>query len=304
MFATDHYSAKSSPQQEEDLIRKNVLDDHGVIQQNVKKFNQGAMAQEVEEHTSYKVLIVEDNEDMQWFLYQELSEGHTVYQAFNGEQGIELAVEKQPDIILSDVMMPLMDGYAMTKILKQQAETAHIPVIFLTAKGNVEHEMEGLEAGGDDYIPKPFNLEILKKKINNRLASTRSLIKRVGNVGGYIPSNIKVDAIDEGFIQKITKYVESNLANPELSGDTLALEVGMSKSNLYKRLKQMTNLSVNIFIRNIRLNIAARILAKGDCCVSDVAYSVGFNNPKYFSTCFNQYFELSPKEYMQRYELK
>ncbi|MFO7670288.1 MAG: response regulator, partial [Bacteroidales bacterium] len=247
----------------------------------------------------FRILLVEDNLDMQKFLYNEMSSYYNVMLAQNGEEGLLVAGLNLPDLIISDIMMPVMDGLEFCKKIKEDEATSHIPVILLTARSGTESELSGFESGADDYITKPFNPEILKLKIRNILEARKLLADKFSESASYIPENIKISQIDQGFLEKFVKIVEDNIDDSELSGDRLACELGMSKGNLYKKLKTLSGMTVNIYIRTIRLKIAARLLKQGTYNISEVAYSVGFNNPKYFSTCFSEMFKVSPKEYMK-----
>ncbi len=246
-----------------------------------------------------RILVVEDNLDMQKFLYNELSGHYRVVLAKDGNDGLELVKEQLPDLILSDVMMPEMDGIEFCRIIKNDELTSHIPVILLTAKNTSESQMSGLEQGADDYITKPFKSEVLKLKIRNILESRKQLADKFMRASSYIPENVRISEIDQGFLEKFVKLVEENIDDTELSGDRIAGELGMSKGNLYKKLKSLTGMTVNIYVRTIRLKVAARLLKKGNYNISEVAYAVGFNNPKYFSTCFSEMYSVSPKEYMK-----
>lgn len=247
----------------------------------------------------FRILLVEDNIDLQKFLYKEMSSLYNVMLAQNGEEGLLIANQTPPDLIISDIMMPVMDGLEFCKRIKEDEATSHIPVILLTAKTGAESELSGFKSGADDFITKPFSTEILKLKIRNILEVRKHLSDKFSKSASYIPENIKISQIDQGFLEKFVKMVEDNIDDPELSGDRLACELGMSKGNLYKKLKTLTGMTVNIYVRTIRLKIAARLLKQGTYNISEVAYSVGFNNPKYFSTCFSEMFSVSPKEYMK-----
>ena len=247
----------------------------------------------------FRILLVEDNLDLQKFLYNEMSSLYNVMLSNNGEEALLVASQNLPDLIISDIMMPVMDGLELCKKIKENEVTSHIPVILLTAKSGTESELEGFESGADDYITKPFNPDLLKLKIRNILEARKRLAAKFSESASYIPENIKISQIDQGFLEKFVKMVEDNIDDPELSGDRLACELGMSKGNLYKKLKTLTGMTVNIYVRTIRLKIAARLLKQGTYNISEVAYSVGFNNPKYFSTCFSEMFKVSPKEYMK-----
>jgi signal transduction histidine kinase/DNA-binding response OmpR family regulator/streptogramin lyase len=247
----------------------------------------------------FTILIIEDNPDMQKYLADELSSDYHINVANNGVEGQRMVQTQMPDLIISDIMMPEMDGYELCKKVKSNELTSHIPVLLLTAKSSEENQIQGLEYGADEYITKPFNSNILKLRIRNILENRANLAKKFSSHLDIIPSNLKISEIDHGFLEKMIKIIEDRIDDSELSGDSLANELGVSKGNLYKKLKALTGLTVNIFIRNIRLKIAAKLLKKGNYSISDVAYAVGFNNPKYFSTCFSELFEMSPKEFMQ-----
>ena len=247
----------------------------------------------------FRILLVEDNLDMQKFLYNEMSHTYNVMLAQDGEEGLLVSRQNLPDLIISDIMMPGMDGLEFCRRIKEDELTSHIPVILLTAKAGAESQINGFESGADDYITKPFNPEVLKLKIRNILESRKQMADKFKKAANYIPENIKINQIDQGFLEKFVKLVEDNIDDTELSGDILACELGMSKGNLYKKLKTLTGMTVNIFVRTIRLKVAARLLKQGNYNISEIAYAVGFNNPKYFSTCFSEMFSVSPKEYMK-----
>jgi signal transduction histidine kinase/ligand-binding sensor domain-containing protein/CheY-like chemotaxis protein len=247
----------------------------------------------------FRILVVEDNLDLQKFLYNEMSEIYNVMLAQNGEEGLLISKQNLPDLIISDVMMPEMDGLEFCKRIKEDELTSHIPVILLTAKTDSESQKEGFECGADDYITKPFNPDVLKLKVRNILDSRKQMADKFSKAANYIPENIKITQIDQGFLEKFVKLVEDNIDDSELSGDVISCELGMSKGNLYKKLKTLTGMTVNIFVRTIRLKVAANLLKQGNYNISEVAYSVGFNNPKYFSTCFSEMYSVSPKEYMK-----
>jgi signal transduction histidine kinase/ligand-binding sensor domain-containing protein/DNA-binding response OmpR family regulator len=247
----------------------------------------------------FRILLVEDNLDLQKFLYNEMSHTYNVMLAQNGEEGLLVSRQNLPDLIISDIMMPEMDGLEFCRQIKSDELTSHIPVILLTAKSGDESEILGFESGADDYITKPFNPELLRLKVKNFLENRKQMADKFARAASYIPENIKITQIDQGFLEKFVKIVEDNIDDTELSGDYLACELGMSKGNLYKKLKTLTGMTVNIFIRTIRLKVAARLLKQGNYNISEVAYAVGFNNPKYFSTCFSELYSMSPKEYMK-----
>jgi signal transduction histidine kinase/ligand-binding sensor domain-containing protein/DNA-binding response OmpR family regulator len=244
------------------------------------------------------LLVVEDNPDMRTMLEAQLSKDYTVLTADNGEAGLEVAFKSIPDLILSDVMMPRMNGCEMTAVLKGDKRTCHIPVLMLTAKVDLDDQITGLESGADDYLVKPFNLRALHLKLRNMIDTRKALVKTVGDSVPLIPDSINVKTIDQDLLSDIVSVIEENLDDTTLNGDRLAMAVGMSKGNLYRKLKAISGMTVNIFIRTVRLKIAAQLLQKGQYNIAEVAYSVGFDNPKYFSVCFKELFGNTPRAYM------
>lgn len=244
------------------------------------------------------LLIVEDNADMRRMLQKQLGNRYRILAAENGKAGLETAFAQIPDLILSDVMMPEMDGYEMTSILKKDKRTCHIPILMLTAKIDLNDQITGLESGADDYLVKPFNLRALHLKLRNMIETRQALIKTVGDSVPLIPESVNVKTIDQDLLSDIVKVIEENLDDTTLNGDRLAMAVGMSKGNLYRKLKAISGMTVNIFIRTVRLKIAAQLLQKGQYNIAEVAYSVGFDNPKYFSVCFKELFNTTPRAYM------
>ncbi|MBN2806341.1 MAG: response regulator [Prolixibacteraceae bacterium] len=247
---------------------------------------------------SFKVLIVEDDPDMQKFMADDLADEYHVNVASNGAEGWKMIQAQMPDLILSDVMMPEMNGFELCRNVKENQLTSHIPFLMLTAKSSVESQIQGFEHGADDYITKPFNSQLLKLRIKNILDSRMLLAKKFTQEIDSIPANIKISEIDHNFLKRMIKIIEDNIDNTDFGGDKLAAELAISKGNLYKKLNALTGLTVNIFIRNLRLKNAAKLLKSGNYGISDIAYAVGFNNPKYFSTCFRDLFNMTPKEYM------
>ncbi|MCK5825159.1 MAG: response regulator [Ichthyobacteriaceae bacterium] len=250
-----------------------------------------------EEHKEL-IIIVEDNEDLNDFLLNELSNDYKVLSAFNGKEGLELAKTNSPSLILSDIAMPIMDGIELCKKLKTDINTSHVSVFLLTAKTDEAQQLEGLSIGADDYINKPFNLASLKLRISNVIETRKNLVSKFASDTKPIPEGIKINELDHDLLKKIVEYVEKNI-DTDITGDILANELGLSKSNLYKKLKNLTGFSVNIYIRNIRLDVASKLLKNGKYSISEIAYAVGFNNPKYFSSCFMKHYGESPRNHMK-----
>lgn len=243
------------------------------------------------------ILIVEDNMDILTYLKNSFAQYYNVLIALNGAEGLEIASKTMPDLIISDVMMPEMDGIEFCKVIKKNIVTSHIPVILLTAKVDFETKYKGIETGADDYIPKPFEIEYLKIRINNLLQSRENLRNLFQRSMVLKPTNVTVTTVDEKFLKKVMEIIEANLSDEALSINTLESELGLSHSTFYRKIKTLTGQSAQEFILNFRLKRAYQILTDDkNVRVSDVAYMVGFSNQNYFSRCFKEYFGFPPSD--------
>jgi Signal transduction histidine kinase len=243
------------------------------------------------------LLLVEDNDDFRRFMRDNLRETYRVIEAPNGKKGLELTISEIPDMIVSDVMMPEMDGIEMSRLVKNDIRTSHIPIILLTAKSSEEAKLESLEIGVDDYITKPFNLDALLLKIRNlteRREAKRQIFQKQIEIE---PSLITINSLDEKLIEKAIKIVEENISNSEFSVEELSRMLGMSRVYLYKKLVSITGKTPIEFIRIIRLKRAAQLLEKSQLTIAEIAYEVGFNSPKYFSKYFKDEFGVLPSAY-------
>ena len=254
--------------------------------------------------TNYHVLVIDDDDDLRKFLVDSLSVYYRVDTAINGMDGLKKAITKQPDIVISDVMMPAMDGIQMLKELKKNINTNHIPVILLTSKTEFANRIEGLEQGADAYLGKPFSVEELYTLIGNLIANR---IRLKGKYSGSSTQEgkrmpIVLQSNDEVLMERIMKVINKNLNNPMLSVEMLTQEVGMSRTHLHRRIKGMTGLTPSDFIRNIRLIQAAELLKKKDITVTQVAYTVGFSSQTHFSSAFKKMYGISPTEYKEANE--
>ncbi|MCG8310910.1 MAG: response regulator [Cytophagales bacterium] len=246
------------------------------------------------------VLVVEDNHDMRHFIRDNLEIQFRILEAEDGKKGFELAEAHDPDIIISDIMMPKMNGLELCNKIKSTFETSHIPVILLTAKTSPENVLEGLKEGADDYITKPFFVKQLLARIEN-LVRTRSLLMEKFKKSSVVtPSDIASSDLDEEFIGNVVGIIEKHIGDPELSIVYLAKNMAMSHSSIYKKIKAITGLSGNEFIRNIRLKRAAQLLQSKRLNVSEVIFQVGFNNRSYFSKCFQEMHGMTPKQFASR----
>ncbi|WP_066630844.1 hybrid sensor histidine kinase/response regulator transcription factor [Labilibacter marinus] len=243
------------------------------------------------------VLIVEDNHDVQELLKDTLEGLYNCVQAYDGKQGLELANQYTPNLIVSDVMMPEMDGFEMCEILKKDEALCHIPVIMLTAKSTDNDKLSGFEGGAEAYMSKPFKIEILLAQIGSILESRSRVMQKFSKNLRVEPKEVTFTSIDEKLIDRLLKVVEENISNPEFTVVQLADEVGMSQSILNKKLKAIIGQTANVFIRTIRLKRAAQLLKLKRHSVTDIVYEVGFNDVKYFRECFRKQFNLTPSEY-------
>jgi signal transduction histidine kinase/ligand-binding sensor domain-containing protein/DNA-binding response OmpR family regulator len=250
------------------------------------------------------LLIVEDNADLRDYIHEYLIDSYQVIEAADGKEGLEQAIEKIPDLIISDVMMPKMDGFELCARLKTDERTSHIPVILLTARAGMESKIEGLETGADDFITKPFEIEELLVRIKNLIEQRRKLRERFLKNADKIGLSRLIElpesgmaSMDQKFLQKATGIVEKHLENPGFSVDLFINEMAVSQVQLYRKLKAIVNMSGNEFIRFIRLSHAARMIIQKSGNITQIAYAVGFNNPSYFAECFKKQFGILPSEY-------
>lgn len=244
------------------------------------------------------VLIVDDNEDFITFMRDSLSLYFSVQSAVNGREAWNIIPELMPDLIVSDLMMPEMDGNELCRNVKTDKRTQNIPFVLLTAKQSVENKVEGLTIGADDYVTKPFNMEVLILRMR-RLIDLSSRSKSRNRIDPE-PSDIVITSLDEKLIENAIKYVEANISRSDLSVEELSHELGMSRVHLYKKLLQITGKTPIEFIRVIRLKRAAQLLRESQQNVSEIAYQLGFNNPKYFSKYFKDEFGVLPSVYQER----
>jgi len=247
----------------------------------------------------HKLLVVEDNDDLRGFLVDELSKKYIVIEAADGLEGIEMAQSMSPDLIVSDVLMPNMDGLELCKRIKSNLHTSHIPVILLTARSSEEHRLSGYQSGADEYLSKPFNLDILLLRIEKLIEQQNRRKEKFSQKIDVNPKEITITTIDEQLIQKALACIEQNMDNPEYSVRQFSRDMRMDRTVLYKKLQSITGLSPSDFLRSIRLKRAAQILVRGQFPIAEVAEKVGFNTPKYFTKYFKEAFGMTPSQYAQ-----
>ena len=251
--------------------------------------------------TKYHVLIVEDDEEIRNYIAKEFADKFHIMESCNGKEALELIFKKTPDLVISDIMMPEMDGLTLCRKIKQNVNLNHIPVILLTAKTREEDNLEGLNTGADAYIMKPFNIEILQKTVEN-LINTRQQLRKVFT-GQQNQENkvqkLEVKSPDEKLMERIMKVINENISNPNLTIETITTEVGISRVHLHRKLKELTNQTTRDFIRNIRLKEAARLLSEKQYTISEIATLTGFTDPNNFSTTFKELYGMPPSMYMK-----
>lgn len=249
------------------------------------------------------LLIVEDNYDMQLFIEKTLKAKFNIFLANDGLEGLKIAKKELPDIIISDIMMPNMDGIAFCNEIKTNFITNHIPIVLLTARASVEHKIEGLKVGADAYIPKPFHAEHLKEQLNNLLKQRKSLKEKFSST--KIPFNSQVDGIkqaDKDFLEKAEMVIDNNLTNEQFGVEEFGEQLGLSRMQVYRKLKSIRGSSANDFIREYRLKKAANLLKNSNLNVTEISFEIGFTNRSYFTKCFKDHFGVSPREFIKNKE--
>ena len=243
------------------------------------------------------VLIVEDNKELRTYMKKTLARKFRIIEAADGRQGLEMAKNHLPNIIISDIIMPKMDGIELCREIKSDILTSHIPVILLTAKTDMEYKIEGIEKGADDYIEKPFHFRFLDARIKNLLNSREQLREQYRREFIMEPKEQKVVSTDEKFLKKLMDIIEEHLDDPDLEVKHLSSLVGMSRTLLFRKLQELTGYTPKELIKIIRLRKACQLLSQSDLTVNEIAQEVGFKYPKYFSTCFHQQYGIPPSQY-------
>ncbi|WP_316748755.1 two-component regulator propeller domain-containing protein [Pedobacter gandavensis] len=250
----------------------------------------------------FKLLIVDDNQEILTYLEDYFSPDYQVALAADAKLALARLETEQFDLIISDVMMPELDGLHFCKKIKQNINTSHIPLILLTAKSETSQQIKGLEMGADDYVTKPFSIELLAAKISNLLRSRKRLKEYYAASKDIVPENIAFNTLDEEFLKEAISIIELHLSDSEFSVDKFSKEIGMSRSNLYLKLKAITGESVIEFMKRIRFKKAVELMVSKRYTIAQIAYTCGFNTPSYFSTAFKNHFGVMPSEYLDKIE--
>ena len=246
------------------------------------------------------ILVIEDNPDVRKYICDTLKETYHTISAKNGKIGLAIAVKAFPDLVVCDVMMPEMDGFSFCEKLKTDEKTSHIPVILLTAKASEENRLAGLEIGADDYLTKPFSAPELLARIKNLIAQRRRLQELFQSQIILAPGDVTVTSMDQQFLQKAIDIIETYISDTDFTAEIFSSEMSVSRVHLNRKIKVITGLTTTHFIRSIRLKRAAQLLPQKSGNISEIAYSVGFNNPSFFATCFREQFGVSPSEFVHR----
>jgi signal transduction histidine kinase/DNA-binding response OmpR family regulator len=268
-------------------------EEHPVSEKHTEK-------QKVTSEHNTVVLIVEDNEELLLFLEKEFTKEHQVLIAGDGQQAVAILEEHIVDLIISDIVMPRMNGLELAHFVKQNEQYSHIPIILLSAKNNVQTKIEGLECGIDSYIEKPFAIAYLKAQVNNLIENRIKLIEKFAKSPVISYRSIAHNKQDEAFLKKVNKDIEQHLSDGEFSLETLAITMSMSSSNLRRKIKGISGMLPNNYIRLVRLKKAAQLLQSSEYRVSEIYEVVGFSNPSYFSKCFQEQFGMLPKDFAKK----
>jgi YesN/AraC family two-component response regulator len=266
------------------------------IDEGVPEMSEQSMT--VEEKT---ILLVDDDEEMVRYLFHLLSPSYHVISTNTPREAIDLVKRHLPDIIISDVMMPGMTGVDFCDIIKKDSSLSHIPVVLLTGSSSTEVKLKGVECGAEDYISKPFDKDLLLARVKTILKSRTNLQKYFYGEVTLQQNTLKVSEEDKHFLDSCIAVVEKHIDDENFTVKILAKELGMSHSKIYKKIKSISDQSVNGFIRFIRLRKAAQLLVSTDLNVNEVAFRTGFNDPTYFRKQFNQLFEINPSDYIKKY---
>ena len=258
-----------------------------------EKFNANAII----ESKKLVLLLVEDNADVRCYIRENMENEYTVLEAVNGEEGLKESIEQIPDLIISDVMMPKMDGFELCEKLKTDERTSHIPIILLTAKATNQDKIEGYETGADDYIMKPFNIKVLCVRVKNLIDQRKKLRKHFQQEGIFNLDNKNITSVDRKFLERAVKIINEHLSDLSFGVESFASELCIGRTSLSKKITSLVGEPPGDFIKRIRLSTASSLLNHNAGNISEVALSVGFSNPAYFAECFKKQFGITPSKY-------
>lgn len=250
-----------------------------------------------ENDSRYSVLIVEDNEDMLSFIKRQFALYFNVYTAQNGEEAISILEREDLQLVITDLVMPKIDGFELCRFVKSNIETSHIPLILLTSQSNIHSKLEALEAGADIYIEKPFSIKYLLASAQNIINNRESLKRSFAEQPFVDGESIGLSRADKRFMKSLDEFVQANLSRDDLSIEEIAEALHLSRSSFYRKIKGVLNLNPNEHLRIERLKRAAQLIKSGECRINEVCYMAGFNSPSYFAKCFHKQFGVYPKDF-------
>ena len=259
---------------------------------------------ETEDESKDLILVIDDNREIVDYIIDSLMDTYNVITAENGKVGFDLACEKVPDIVISDIMMPMMDGIELCREMKKDVRTCHIPVILLTAKGSMQDKSEGYNAGADSYLTKPFSGNLLKSRLKNILETRKKLSESYTTIfkDKQVFFNESTNQMDKEFLDSLTSIIEENIEDEEMNISTVANHMNMSHSTLYRKIKALTDMTANEYIRKVRMKIAEQLLLTNKYSISEVMYKIGINSTGYFRQCFKEEFGMNPSDYLQKFK--
>ncbi|MEO5561969.1 MAG: ATP-binding protein, partial [Chitinophagaceae bacterium] len=283
---------------EQPLTVEQITGDNLVMQ--VEEVNNGVEAKRLK--SAPVILLVEDNSDFRFYLKDNLKQLYNIIETSNGQEAWEKLEHVKPDLIVSDVMMPYMDGIELTKRIKKSPALSSVPIVLLTAVGDEEMQQEIYKLGVSDYIIKPFNFEILASHIKNILADAKKGTRKPPKFIEVSPSEVTITPAEEQFMQEVLKVIEKNMSNPEFTVEELSKELFMHRAGMYRKLLSFTGMTPLEFVRHIRLKRGRQLLEKSQMTISEIAYEVGFNNPKKFSQHFKEKFGITPSQFQKQHQ--
>ena len=277
-----------------------ILQEGAVLDAGQETLHQWTENTGVEESADKEmVLVIDDNQDVRDYVKMLLQDKYVVVEAVNGLEGVKQAMKYVPDVVVCDVMMPVMDGIACCKRLKSELQTSHIPVLMLTAYAMDEQRIQGYDSGADAYLTKPFNAKLLMTRIRN-LIDNRKRLKSFTEDATAVSGKQSLGEVDKGFVEKLKALIEEKMSNSDLSVEDLGAELGLGRVQLYRKTKSLTGYAPNELLRIARLKKAASLLASSEKTVAEITYEVGFSSPSYFTRCYKDYFGESPSEFLKR----
>ncbi|WP_027137437.1 hybrid sensor histidine kinase/response regulator transcription factor [Gaetbulibacter saemankumensis] len=278
-------------------LNSEILENYYDVESHLNKEKDDALFEPGEKQ---KLLIVEDNQDIRDYIKEFLQDEFEILEAENGKIGLDIAKKEAPDLIISDVMMPEMNGIDLTRILKKDVDTSHIPIVLLTARASVMQQMEGYNTGADEYVTKPFNEDLLRSRIKSLLRNRAILHEKFRSADIVTISELAKNDADQAFLKNLIDLINENIDSDALNADFISKHLGMSHSVIYKKLKALTGLSLVEFIRDYKLKVAKKLLTEKGCTVAEACYHIGYSDRKYFSKLFKQQFGDNPSAFINR----